>query len=211
MNAQSVARVFIKGNKSNIPFLLAVLKAMYSGMSTHAQLFTAIPIPITTFQSQIQALDTWQQNVKEKVPGAVAQRTIARNTVYATAETYRAYVESLCADSPEQAAALAQAAGLKLAAASTRAKPILAARGGLQSGEVVLSANGSLLHKGKGQRFFNWQYTLDGKTFVSVPSTPKTKTTIAGLPALATVGFRVSVTTSAGQQEWSQVVSLLVR
>jgi hypothetical protein len=208
---QLVPKVVLKAKKGNIPFLLAVLKAIYSGLNAHTTLFSSLPVALATFLSQVQALDAAQQNVKEKVPGAVAQRKILRDAAYGTAESYRAYLQSLCAASPEQAATLAQAAGMKLAASPVRAKSVLAAKQGLQSGEVVLSANATLLHKGKGDRFFNWQYSVDGKMFVSAPSTTKTKTTIGGLPALTMCSFRVSITDATGQQEWSQIVTFLVR
>ncbi len=65
---------------------------------------------------------------------------------------------------------------------------------------------------GQRKRFFNWQSTGDGgKTFVTLPSTPKSKTTVANLPPLTTYGFRVCVTNSDGVMgEWSQIVSFLV-
>ena len=66
--------------------------------------------------------------------------------------------------------------------------------------------------KGRRKTFFNWQYTADGgKTFVTLPSTPRARTTVSGLTALSTYGFRVSVTNSDGVAgEWSQIVSFLV-
>ncbi len=49
------------------------------------------------------------------------------------------------------------------------------------------------------------------RTWVSVPSTLVAHTTIMGLPALTTVSFRVSLTTTAVPQgDWSQAIALLV-
>ncbi len=76
------------------------------------------------------------------------------------------------------------------------------------------AAAGGVLTAGMGrkERTFHWEYTLDGKTFVSGGSTPISKVTIAGLPVMTMVGFRVSVTVSNNPQgPWSQVVSILVR
>jgi hypothetical protein len=120
------------------------------------------------------------------------------------------YVGGLCAASPESAATLIGAAGMKVAALGMRSKPILAAKLGVPAGTVLLEANAGLLSKTRGRKCFNWAYTLDGKIFVALPSTPKAKTSVAGLPLLALVGFRVSVTDKNGDGPWSQVVSILV-
>jgi hypothetical protein len=60
--------------------------------------------------------------------------------------------------------------------------------------------------------FVNWQCTGDGgATFTTLPSTPKSKTSVANLTPLTTYGFRVSVTGSDGVAgPWSQVISFLV-
>ena len=67
---------------------------------------------------------------------------------------------------------------------------------------VLLGAN---LHR---KHFFNWEYTLDGKTFVTLPSTAEATTTVSGLTALTTAGFRVSATISKnGTTPWSPLVN----
>jgi hypothetical protein len=79
---------------------------------------------------------------------------------------------------------------------------------------VALEANATALLGSANLRrkhFFSWEYTLDGKTFVGMPSTPEVKTTQGGLTPLTTVGFRVAVTMSKSVQgPWSQVVDFLV-
>ncbi len=60
------------------------------------------------------------------------------------------------------------------------------------------------------QRYFGWEYTLDGKAFVAADPTAVAHTTIAGLPSLTVVGFRVRVVDSIGPGAWSQVVSLVI-
>jgi hypothetical protein len=77
---------------------------------------------------------------------------------------------------------------------------------------VILIANAGVLTAGlKGGYFFNWDSTLDGKTFTVLPSTPKSKTSVANLTPLTTYGFRVSVTDSTGTPgQWSQIIYFLV-
>jgi hypothetical protein len=125
------------------------------------------------------------------VPGAAAQRDAALTVVATSLELIRAFVEQLCNASPEQAATLAQQAGMSIPTRAPRAKVPLRARQGDQPGTVILYASVSLLAIGKGGRFFSWESSIDGgKTWASAPSTPDAKTTIAGLPVLTEVLFR---------------------
>ncbi len=54
------------------------------------------------------------------------------------------------------------------------------------------------------------QYTLDGKTWIAGSTTSTGTTSIAGLPPLTVVGFRVRMTNSLAIGEWTQVVSIVV-
>jgi hypothetical protein len=77
----------------------------------------------------------------------------------------------------------------------------------------VLDANVAMLTAGlKGKFSFNWQSTLDGKVYATLPSTPNHLTTVENLPTLTNVGFRVSITDAKGvMREWSQTMYFLVR
>jgi hypothetical protein len=204
-------RVVLKARKEKVVFFLAVCKAIYTGLLNHPALFPALPVALPLLLSQIQAVESGQEAVRTRVLGAAATRNDLVNALASSLETLRSYVESLCAASPEQAGTLAAAAAMHLRAAGTRSKPILAAKLGAVSGLVILAANRGLLTKSKKARFYEWQYTLDGKTFLAAPTTAKARTSIAGLPPLTTVGFRVRVTDTVTVGEWTQVVSIVVQ
>jgi spore coat protein U-like protein len=55
-----------------------------------------------------------------------------------------------------------------------------------------------------------WDYSLDLKTWTSVPQTMKASTTIAGLTMGQVYYFRFHAQTRKGVGNYSQVVSLLV-
>lgn len=214
MSAVRSIRLVLKAKKGNVPFFLVVLQAVYTGMKNHPQLFLNPPIDLAVFLGQIQALIALQQAVKGGPKGTAALRDTARDVCFSSVETLRVFVETLCTNSPEQAVTLAQAAGMQLRAASSGHKPILAVKQGPHPGTVLLSANASALclSKGKGGRFFNWEYMLPGKDWVAVPSTTQAKTTVSGLPPLTLCSFRVSATESkTGLGEWSQVVTFAVK
>lgn len=208
MNRQPRVRVFLRANKFKITFFLVVLRAIYTGMKNHPQFFVTPLVDLATFLSQIDALSAAQQATKSWPRGPATDRDAARDAAYGSAEKLRAYVEGLCNESPEQASQIAQAAGMQIQVAGPRNKPILGVAQ-LPGGLVELSANAGVLDPGRrGSRFFNWQYSLDGgKSWVGVPSTNKAKATIAGLPALTLIRFRVSVTNSrTGTTDWSNEV-----
>ena len=112
---------------------------------------------------------------------------------------------------PEDAIATIQAAGLLVALPKMLTKPLLAATLTATPGLVHLVANRSMLvgrtHKGV---TINGQWSVDGKTWTSAASTPRVKTDIAGLTLMTTYWFRVSATVGTAIGEWSQPVSLLV-
>jgi hypothetical protein len=113
----------------------------------------------------------------------------------------------------DQAVSTIQEAGLLVAHVPHHTKPILAAKQGAPGSNVTLEANASALGiNGRKKSCLNWQLTADGgKTYVTLPSTPTVKTSVAGLTPLLTYGFRVSVTSSSGVAgAWSQTVTFLV-
>jgi len=212
MNAVNKVRVVTKGKKYNVPFFLVVCQSILAGITAHSSLFSNMPVLLTLLQAQVAALVASQQQTKARIPGASQARDTARDELAVSIEAIRAYVQGLCDLAPQQAATLVQAAGYKLAVAPVRAKPILGAKQGAQSGVVILEANATLLSGGrkKGSRSFNWAYSLDGKVWVAVPSTPYATTTITGLTPLTTYEFRVSLTDKNGEGSWSQALSFLV-
>ena len=83
---------------------------------------------------------------------------------------------------------------------------VLAAKPGPVAGSVKLTAPAAARRASH-----NWQYSTDGgKTWVAMPSTLQSKTSMTGLPSGTTVQFRSCPVTKAGQGDWSAPVSLLV-
>lgn len=207
-------RVALKIVRNNIAALLALAKAIYEGMLAHASLFPQ-PNPALAILAQlIQDLETAHQATFSRTRGTAALRDAKRDALVTALESERMYVQSLCDASPEQATTLIGAAAMAVAGSPVHAKPVLAAEQGTAPGTVRLVANATLL-VGRGVRkrvTFNWQYSADGgKTWTNLPSTPLAETTAEGLAPMTTYSFRVSVTVSKTQCEWSQAVTLFVR
>jgi hypothetical protein len=212
MGALRLIRVVVKAKVGKKALFVAVAGSVSAALLAHAGSYAGSPVDLNSFKGLVATLTSWQAQARDRVPGAAAQRDAALAVVATSLELIRAFVEQLCNASPESAATLAQQAGMAIATRAPRAKVPLRARQGDQPGTVILYASVSLLATGKGGRFFSWQSSVDGgASWVSAPSTPDAKTTIAGLPVLTEVLFRACVTQKkTGQGPWTAPVPFLV-
>jgi hypothetical protein len=212
MSKMSMIHVILKAAVANKGHYVAVAGSVSAAYSTHAASYPNAPVDPNTYKTQVATLASWHQQARDRVPGAAAQRNIALAVVATSTELLRAFLEQLCNASPESAATLAQGMGMHISTRAPRAKVPLRVKQGDQPGMVVLYASVALLATGKGGRYFSWQSSGDGgKTWVSAPSTPKSKTTITGLPVLTEVLFRACITENkTGQGPWTAPIPFLV-
>ena len=212
MSAARAFHIVLKARPKNAPFFIAVMQAICAGMQAHPTLFLTPPVDLATFKSQLDALSSTQQTARARIPGAAATRDQALAVVAGSAELLRAYVEQLCNASPESGVTIAQAAAMQMRIITVRAKVPLRARQGAKPGVVLLYASVSLLATGRGGRYFSWSYSVDGgRTWVAALATPKSRTTITGLPVLTECSFRVSVTDNVtGPGPWTAPLPFLV-
>ena len=187
---------------------------MCTGIGGETALFPLPNPSVSAVQGQVGVVGKAEVVAATRAKGAAAARNVQRTILVGMLEAWVTYVQGIAdtSPSPDQAVSTILAAGLLVALVGQHNKAILAVTLGPQPGTVALSANAAALTGGSQKKsFFNWQSTIDGKTFVNMPSTPKAKTTLANLTPLSTYGFRVSVTNSDGVAgEWSQIVSLVV-
>ena len=203
-------RAILKSMRGNVPLILTLAQTIYAKMTASSVLYPNPPVSLATLTSQTSDLSDAQKGVKLRTVLASVRDT-KLDALLTTMETLRMFVQGLVNSNPEQGAALIESAGFSVAAFTTYAKPLLAAKVGKVSGVVILVANAKLLSASTKRKFYNWQYsTNNGATWVSAPSTPYARTTLTGLAPATTVSFRVSVTDPGGPGDWSQPVSLLV-
>ena len=205
-------RVAIGADRRSYPPLITRAHAVQAAIAADPALFPAANPAPAVFLVQIQTLEAAQQRTTAKVPGASADRNAAGDVVVTSLGEIRTYVQGLCDASPEKAAQIIAAASMKAIVPAAYHKPVIAAQLGVASGGVLLRANKhALVGKTSAMCTFNWEYSLDGqKTWIAVLGTPVPATSIAGLPPLATVSFRVSVTTRKVTGAHCQPVSIIV-
>jgi hypothetical protein len=199
-------RVALGVSRRSYPSLILRAHAVQAAIAANPALFSGVNPTAAVLLGQIQTLEAAQQRTTAKEPGAAA------DVVLTSLEAIRTYVQGLCDASPEKAAQIVAAASMKSVVSTPAHKAIIAAMLGVPSGSVRLRANKqALVGKTRAMCTFNWEYSLDGgKTWIAVLGTPVPETTITGLPPLATVSFRVSVTTKKVTGAYCQPVSIIV-
>ena len=210
--AMNRIRCIARMNPKSAVSVLARVYAINTGMGKAPAVYSAPVPPLTTLMAQAAKVSTAQQLAATRAPGAAAARDVQLAVLAGMVETECSYTQTLCDAAPDQAVAIAEGGGFVVAASSARYKALLKVVLATAPGTVHLDANATVLAgKKRGQTCFHWEWTPDGgKTVISAPSTPHAKTTIASLPPLTTVGFRVNMTNRKGTGEWSQWVTILI-
>ncbi len=215
MGSMRRARGVLRLQKRKTASVTGKANVMCEGIANNAALIPDPNPSVSTMQAQVAVVNKAETVANTKVIGAAAARNVQRNILVGMMETQLCTLQGIadtCAGL-DRAIAVLLAGGVDVALVSQYTKAILGVTQATPGGIVTLKAYAKALTGGSYKKcFFNWQSTSDGKIFVTLPSTPKSKTTVANLPPLSTCGFRVSVTDSEGVMgEWSQVVFLLVR
>ena len=206
-------RCIARMNPKSAVSVLGRVYAINTGMGKDPALYSA-PVPLLpVLMAQAGKVSAAQQLVGTRAAGAAAARDVQLVVLAGMVETERSYTQTLCDAHPDQAIAIAEGAGFLVATSPGHYKALLKVGLGTAPGTVHLEANATVLagKKRRAQTCFHWEWTPDGgKTVLGAPSTPHAKTTIANLPPLTTVGFRVNMTNGKGTGEWSQWVTILI-
>jgi hypothetical protein len=201
--------------RADAPAVLKRAKLMDQGLANNTGLFGSPNPPLTVFSNQITLTDKAQVAVGGGGKGLAAARNVQIGILWGMMGSELGYMQSVAdAGNPDQAVQTLHLGGVEVADFALHDKAVLTVTQGVTSGLVALAANaGTLLGSANLHRkhFFSWEYTLDGKTFIAMPSTAEANTTQGGLTPLTTVGFRVAVTVSKSPQgPWSQIVNFFV-
>lgn len=180
--------------------------------SVHAALlgnksFPNPPVSLDVLGKDIAALEEAETKAATRAKGAAALRDAMLKKVQDDLALLRGYVQSVVAANvnPVDAAAMIESASMRVRKPTTRNTPPISARNTDVSGKVILAT------KSLGPSVvYSWEYSLDQATWTSIPGTMRARTELSGLTSASTYSFRFRAFTRAGQQEYSQVVTLLV-
>ena len=188
-----------------VDMLIAYGRAVVTKMTGNP----SFPSPTPTLAQVTAAIDdlaTAQTAAIGRARGAVTTRNEKRAALVTQLKQLKAYVQSVADAAPaENAASIIESAGVGVRKTPTRHARTFTATAGPVSGTATLRTASS------GRASYEWQYSTDGgKTWISVPGTLQTKTTITGLTPGANVQFRYRALTRTGEGDWSQPVALVI-
>ena len=184
--------------------LIAFVKAVIAKMTNNPNFTTPTPT-LAAVSSALAAYETAETAV-QTTKGAKGDRAGKRRDLVAVLKHLRDYVQQICEANTENALAIAESANMRLQSTPARIKAALTITQGLVSGSVVCDAKAVAR-----DATYYFCYSMDEKSWVSVPEGMKSKVTISGLTPGQTYYFRFRALTRKGMSDPSQIVSFLVK
>lgn len=179
----------------------AQVRAIVGKMSAVAKLQTPLLAQTTT---DLNALDAAQQLAHKGSPAQTADRNAKLKVVQSDARQLKAFVQSVADADLLNAQSIIESSGMSVAKKPLRTKPDLAATVGKVPTTATLSAKAL-----KSKVAYQWQMSVDQKTWTDLPGTVKATTSVANLTPGTIYYFRFRTLTVAGLSDWSTVASLI--
>jgi hypothetical protein len=197
--------VVIKAPKPDLPFIVFV-QAVHDHLVNNVYVTSTNP-SLAIFLQDIAAYQSSQTAAAGRGKGAAKLRNAKRKKVKDDLKHIRDSVQTVVDQqtSLADAQAVAESAFMSIKQVAPRSKPELAVTIAGLPGVVKLDAKAVAR-----EASYYWQYSLDGRSWTSVPETLKHVTVISGLTSATVYYFRFRALTRKGMLDWSQVVSLLV-
>ena len=162
------------------------------------------PIPYATVTNHLNTLDNLEQAAHNGPKGAASDRNAALLVVKSDMRQLKAYLQS-AADSSTNPQGLIEDAGFSVAKKRVRGKQDIEAKWGASLGTVLLLAKAVRSNRVQ----YEWQMSLDAKTWTDLPTTLRASTLVSGLTAGTVYYFRVQTQTVAALSDWSAIVSIM--
>lgn len=186
--------------------LLKYTQALILALSNNPH-FTDAATIIAALQGAFTTVDTAETAAKTRAIGTIAARDNAKSGLLTQLHGAKAYVQGKADANPEQAQAIIESAGMSVRKTPIRIKLGFTATPGAVTGSVHLAAR-SVARRAS----YEWAWSADaGKTWTALPSTLQAKTTVPNLPVGTSCAFRFRAVTKAGEGDWSQVITMLVK
>jgi hypothetical protein len=190
---------------THVPDVIKQGRAIVAAMTGNASLPSPNPA-LAAVSTALDELDAAETAALTKAKGTAEARDAALAKVKKLLRQLEAYVQLVADGSGDQAEPIIVSAAMSVRKVTPRQKQVF---------EAVQSVSGSVILFGvvvANASAYNWQMSPDGKTWTSLPTTSKAKTTVAGLTPATTYYFRHEpVLRKGGAAEWSQTISIVVK
>jgi hypothetical protein len=189
----------------NVKQVIAFAKSIATALTGNAALPSPTP-SLATLEADIAALDSAEAAVLSRTKGAAEARNVKFFALRTDLVHLLAYVQQVADANPGTAESIITDAGLSVKKEGSRTKSAIVAAQGTLSGSAKVTAKAV-----RPRAAYEWQYSIDQKTWTVAPSTVEAKTEIGGLTPATMYFFRFRPVTKAGEGDWSQVASLIVK
>ena len=203
MNAITTVIAVLPEDTDNVPRYLTSCHLIVSMMTDNSNFPTPTP-PLVEVSTNLKTLAADEELAQKGGKGMVKQRDVTLRQAHLRMTMLKAYVQTTANAEPERAEAIVHSAGMNVARPRMRTKLPTSAKHGDAPGRVVLDAKA--LPKPVQYR---WQMSTDQATWIDLPETFKTKTTVEDLLPATVYSFRLRTVTRNGPSEWSQPVTIL--
>ena len=188
-----------------VPDLINAGTVIVKGMTGNPNFPTPTPT-VGAVQTALSDLVTAQTGATLRTKGAAALRNEKKQTLVTLLEEWKTFVQSTADASPENGPSIIESSGIGLRKSPVRKQVGFHAKLGTVSGSVKLVAPAAA-RRGA----YEWQSSIDGgKTWVNLPTTLQSRTTVSGLAPQTTVQFRFRAVVKTGEADWSQPFSTVV-
>jgi hypothetical protein len=183
----------------------AFAQSVATALTGNAALPTPSP-PVATLEADITAFDSAEASVLTRTKGAAEVRNEKFATLRADLVHILAYVQGVADANPGTAESIIQGAGMFVRKVGSHPK------GEIEAEQGSVSGSAKVIAKAVARRAaYEWQYSVDQKTWTLAPASLEAKTEITGLTPATTYYFRFRPVTKDGEGDWSQVASLIVK
>jgi len=193
-----------------LPRAVPALVTYAQGVATCMTNNPAFPTPtpsLAVIQTAAVDLHTAELTAQNRTKGAVAARNEKRVVLVSLLHQVQSYVQAIADANLDNSASIIQSAGIPLRKVAVRLPRAFEAKLGSVSGTVKLAAPSAARRSA-----YEWQSSTDGgKTWVELPPTLQSRTTVTGIAAATTPQFRYRAVTKTGAADWSPPISILVR
>lgn len=203
MAKRTVPKIVLNLPKS-VPDVLVYGRSVVQAMTNNAYFPTPHP-PLNQVTTDLDALEAAEAGSKSRAKGAAAARDLKLEKVHQDLEGLQAYVQSIIAANPAQAAAIQESSGMEGKQSATRQKPDLEVKLTDTPGQVHVVARAA-------DKFaaYEWQYSADGKNWTPAGITTVADQFIPSLTVGTTYAFRYRTTMGRVTGDWSQDISFVM-
>ena len=184
--------------------LIANAEAIVASMTDNPHFPAPVPPPWQVSKAAMDLQDA-ETAALTRATGTVATRNEKRTMLVSLLQQLRGYVQVTADADPENASVIIMSAGMFVRKEPERPLRVFSAKPGTASGEVKLVAPSA----GK-ETSYEWEYSIDGgATWLTMPPTIQSSTSLLGLTPGSNVMFKYRCVTRRGVSVWSHAITVV--